>query len=37
MVEALVSEFEVSKETAIEDIETFTKKLQQANILEEII
>ena len=36
MVEAIVAEFEVSKETAQVDVEEFTKQLQEADMLEEI-
>lgn len=35
MVEAIVKEFQVNMETALEDIETFTDQLKQANMLED--
>ena len=37
MVEAVVSEFEVNRESALEDVEAFTMQLRQANMLEELV
>lgn len=36
MVEALISEYDVSREKAREDIEAFAKQLSEANMLEEV-